>query len=170
MKLAFCGASGVGKSTIAQMLSHKLNLQFIDHVGYKEWIDPSLSPEEKQRNFEKEYYNLHSSLSNYVSAQSLYDAITYRCLNVNNLDRIVYLINTFASVKYDYVFFIRKEFDLTPEEEQRRIRYRDPEYLINYEKTLLSLLDFMNITYYNISGTVEERYHETLSLIERTYD
>lgn len=169
MRITFCGASGVGKSTIAELLSKKYNLPFLDNIGYEEWIDPNLTPEEKQCNFEEKYFYLHQNYNEFVSSQSLYDVLTYRCINVPNFNRFLCLFNHFSSIHYDYIFFIPKEFDLTIEEESKRIRYTDKVFLQNYEICLQSILDTLPNIYYTLNGTIEERYQKSLSIIEGNY-
>ena len=154
MRIAFCGAQGTGKTTLAT--SKFFRLYFADHPcidGIVRKLPKSYSDRRRQFHTSLTYLRYHFRLKNFVSSRSIFDVWAYNRLSV----KTDFLFQTFnlaqKYLNYDYLFYIPIEFDLIDD----GFRPTDKEYQIAIDKEIKLLLDFYHIPYNIITGTIEQR-------------
>ena len=138
MKIAFCGAQGVGKSTLVNILldsplysnyTRASNPQRILKTFAKDFNINELTTTLSQTSIAAVYSTEIISRDNYISDRSLIDVFAYTVASKNiSKDDKYNIINTFSPIinQYDIVFYIPIEFN-TEEDGIRNtdITYRD---------------------------------------------
>lgn len=155
MKIAFCGAHGVGKSTLLQHEFWKnssfINYKVIESYSRnhsKGWID-------KRRQFQvnTRYILSHIYNTNFISARSIFDPWAYSRLNIN-LDFNFQLFNLAVKfINYDFLFYIPIEFDIYDD----GVRPQDKDFQRAIDIEISNLLRFYHIPYHIITGGVDCR-------------
>lgn len=120
MKIAISGAHGVGKTTLAQTLSERLQLPMIEEVvrgvakihGYKTTEQIKSDKQQDKLKFQKdvlrEQIDTEKRFSNgFVSDRSVFDMVAYAMLyGLPDVDtEIMYLISLHHSEQYDWIIY-----------------------------------------------------------------
>jgi hypothetical protein len=163
MKIAFCGAHGVGKTTIVQDLTpYCPDLKIYDGVGRKIITKKqNWSRRRTQRYFNWHFATYHFFTKNFITSRTIYDTWAYSRLTVDPWFN--YRLHNWCikSIYYDYVFYLPIEFPL----EFDGIRYEGEEFQAQVDKEIKMILDFFHIPYHTITGSHSERLSKVLYMI-----
>lgn len=116
MKIAFCGASGTGKTTLARMIEREFGLEFnpvgsrsvAQAMGFKSPydVDAAGKREEFQRRLLDEKIAWEESHDSFVTDRTTIDQIVYHALHdVHSVTEELLDRSLKASLVYDVVFF-----------------------------------------------------------------
>ena len=166
MKIAFCGASGVGKTTLCSALEHNLKLPTITNLTRKVQVELRGTKEGQQMILET-YWDMFKGKDNYITDRTIFDICSYSSLlNIWKNEEIHELIKLWkATIGFpDILFYIPVEFDLPkdgrcPESWDRR----------KFSAIMVALLDKHFKDYVVLRGSVEERLMEVNNEICKSY-
>lgn len=162
MKIAFTGAHGTGKSTLIHHPYWKQKFpeyEILDTVSRN--YPQGWKGEDIQYRVNWKYITKHLIGDNFISARSFFDPWAYSRINVDKRFMIWYFILSTVLIKYDFLFYIPIEIALVDD----KYRPLDKAYQKQVDKELVSLLDFFNVKYYTISGSIEQRIDTIDSII-----
>lgn len=165
------GSQGTGKTSLANLLSKKLNIPIIQEVA---------------RNFKKEQLNKNNpeypsiqkrilvaqiqeekKHEDFISDRSSIDNLAYfiyGCSDkVSVSENMSYIYDAITNARlYTHIFFLRPEFDIVDD------NFRDCN--ISYQKdidtTIYTILNIFNIKYYILTGSIEERIQKAMESIK----
>lgn len=166
MRIALCGAHGVGKTTLAQKLSEYFDLPVLEdivvtahHLGF---VINEGTPLETQlwltgKQLEQEKIN-----TNFVADKCIFDYYVY----AHALDMDSALIEVAKKValnthNYDHIFYIAPEFPIVDD----GLRSLNVDFQSGVDKVYLSFLQNHNIPYVQLTGSVEERFQQILDQV-----
>ena len=177
MRIEFVGAQGTGKSSVADRLK-ELGIPIIDGVVRNLVKTQNIHINEKgnatsQNAIFYNYKHILDEYADYISTRSLIDVVAYtQYLYIHSnedpdllnevLDQIHYIReHKYANTDVVYIYF-PIEFELKSD----GTRSVDKNYQKEIDKLIKQLLGSLNIKYYTISGSVEERVKFVEDLIE----
>lgn len=166
MRIALCGAHGVGKTTLAQKLSEHFDLPVLEdivvtahHLGF---VINEGTPLETQlwltgKQLEQEKIN-----ARFVADKCIFDYYVY----ADALDMDAALVEVVKKAalnthNYDYVFYIAPEFPIVDD----GLRSLNVDFQSGVDKVYLSFLQNHNIPYVQLTGSVEERFQQILDQV-----
>lgn len=171
MKIAICGSHGVGKSTISQRISEYLNLPVLPdividahHSGFvinegstnstQVWLTAKqLENERKHAAFiaDKCIYDYHVYAKALAMDQPIIDTTKLIAMEVHD---------------YTHVFYIKPEFEIRID---GGLRSLDPVFQAHVDNTYLEFLQEHNITYTQITWSIENRFEQIVTALKLPY-
>jgi len=167
MKIAICGAHGVGKTTLASILGSTINLTVLPDVvidahnmgfAINEWtsMDAQLWMAAQQLAYEK-------NNSRFIADKCIFDYYVY----AHALDMDTSLQETIKSValrthNYDHIFYIKPEFPLPQDGE---LRSTNQSFQDMVDKHYQFFLQKESIDFSFITGSVDQRVEQVLSIV-----
>jgi len=184
MRIALCGAHGVGKSTILKELKEKLphyaiSLESLTRKAVSGADKLNLgTTDESQTILSKAYYHKFlTSPVNYISSRHLVDVLAYTYYIANKKENIKpetksmiegLLENIIVRNIFDVVFYIPVEFEIPKEELNKE--FREGQVDLEYQKTIdaliLNILNKFKIKYILLTGSVEQRIKTVLDIVK----
>ena len=166
MRIALCGAHGVGKTTLAKMLSAHFDLPVLEdivvtahHLGFE--INEG-TPLETQlwltgKQLEQEKIN-----QKFIADKCIFDYYVYA--DALDMDPELVVVAKKAALNthnYDHIFYIAPEFPLVDD----GLRSMNQDFQSGVDRVYLSFLDNHAIPYLQITGSVEDRFQQILNHI-----
>jgi len=166
MRIALCGAHGVGKTTLAQKLSEHFNLPVLEdivvmahHLGF---VINEGTPLETQlwltgKQLEQEKVN-----ARFVADKCIFDYYVYA--DALDMDPELVIVAKKAALNtynYDHVFYIAPEFPIVDD----GLRSLNIDFQSGVDKVYLSFLQNHEIPYVQLMGSVEERFQQILDQV-----
>lgn len=165
MRIAFTGAQGTGKSTLANHPFFRSTFpdhQIIDGIARK-YHSGTWSCRQRQLRVNSQYILEHFRNQKFISARSIYDPWVYTRLTVNRdyFFQIFHQAQKF--IKYDILFYVPIEFKI----EDDGFRPIDPEYQNNFDYELRNLLHFYSVPFYMLTGSIEQRINKAQEICQK---
>jgi thymidylate kinase len=166
MKIALCGAHGVGKTTISKILSEELAFPILPDIvpdafrlGFE--INENTPPETQVWLIGKQLENERREKA-FVADKCIFDYFVYAEALGMDAD-LVRLAERIAAKngKYDFLFFIRPEFPI----EDDGLRSTNIEFQKAVADTYERFLTKNEIPFTMLTGSVEERKKKALEVI-----
>lgn len=169
-RIAVIGAQCTGKTTLAKLISEKLNLPILSEVArkFKKEQLSALNPEypkiqEELLNLQMEQESLHKD---FVSDRSTLDNLSYYlygCADkVSSEDRSKYILRALSNAdRYTYIFYLRPEFAIVED----NFRDCNPIYQMKIDTIINTILQLYNIHHYKITGSIEHRINKALEIL-----
>jgi hypothetical protein len=166
MKIALCGAHGVGKTTISKILSQELSLPILPDIvpdafrlGFE--INENTPPETQVWLLGKQLENERKG-PGFIADKCLFDYYVYaKALSMDeDLVRLAEKIVA-KNGKYDHIFLIRPEFPI----EDDGLRSTNIEFQRAVADTYEAFLQKNGIGFTVLTGSVEERKMQALRVI-----
>ena len=158
MKIALCGAHGVGKTTLSKLIAEKYNLTILPDIvpdayrlGFTINEETPIETQIWLTGKQLENERIHQS---FVWDKCLFDYFVYAKALSMDTD----LVSTIKKAairngKYDYIFYIRPEFPIVDD----GLRSTNIEFQKAVADTYEAFLVENNIPFVVITGSVEER-------------
>lgn len=171
-KIAIIGAQSVGKSTISEILSEKLNIPTIKEIARKYDRNELLNTStERYMILQKEILDqqiiTESQYKKFISDRSSLDNLSYwinNCANrASSYDNNQYIKKAIDNAKnYSHLFLLIPEF--YPKDDG--FRSIDVVYQMRIDATIQTILHLYNISHYRLCGTVENRVKEAMKILD----
>jgi len=167
MKIAICGAHGVGKTTLSKALAEKLNIPVIPDIvveahnkGFE--INENTPPETQFWLFAKQLELERNFGDKWLGDKCLIDYSVYADVLIAD-GRVTGILAEMIqkNAKYDYVFYVPPEFPI----EDDGIRSTDPEFQRKIDIHYVGTLNKWGLKYETLTGSVEDRVKKALSII-----
>jgi len=170
MKICFTSSHGCGKTTLCQELTKHLDIPYIKEIARTEIIRTGKLPYEmtkKERfKFQKRLFELQliaeSQNQSFMSDRGLFDILAYSY----DLPEYPYLLEMAKQAnitgRYSHIFYIPIEFHLEGDAQ----RSSDIDYQKEIDNRLVNILESLDICYFKITGTVQERVEKVTSTLK----
>lgn len=168
-KIAVIGSHGTGKTSLVNMISHKLGYNIIPDIvreffneGYEineqTTAETQLQILERQTKLEKEVPQP------WVSDKSIYDNLVYAKVGKQSNELINIILDKIAlREKYDLIFYLPIEFPL----EKDGIRSNDESYQKEIDMCFREMIVGGLINAVSLSGSLEERFKKVIKIIKK---
>lgn len=170
MKIAFTGSHGTGKTTLAKKLSEDLNIHLITNISRNYYKSNGIENFEILTK-EERWGHQHSLFSieileeiknvDFVTDRSIIDFLAYTILYseipLKYKSKIIEIAKINA-LMYDYLFYLPVEITYIPEKGRA-----SKETQKEIDECILSLIESLELPYFKVEGTLEER----LNLIKK---
>lgn len=167
MKVVFCGAHGVGKSTLSKILSEKLWSPILHDIVVDAhklgFVINENTPMETQMWLTGKQLEQEKIHQKFVGDKCIFDYYVYA--EALNMDReMTNVIKKIAlqTHAYDHVFFIKPEFPI----EDDGLRSTNVEFQSIVHGVYENFLQEHNIPYTQLTGSVEERMEQVYNKLE----
>ncbi len=169
MKVVFCGAHGVGKSTLTDMLSQKLWLPVLHDIVVDAhklgFVINENTPMETQMWLTGKQLEQEKIHKEFIGDKCIFDYYVY----AKALDMDSELTNVIKKIAlqthaYDHVFFIKPEFPIVDD----GLRSTNQEFQDAVHHVYQNFLQEHNIPHTHITGSPEERMAQVYKQLEIT--
>lgn len=168
MRIAIIGSHGVGKTTLSTKLSAHFGFSRIPDIvreahEKKFVINEETSPESQFWILSKMIELERNTPESWIADKTLFDNIIYG--NVILKDQKVKDVISDIVIKearYDAMFYLPIEFAIADD----GLRSLNSEFQAQIDRSYVEFLDQNNFQYHIVRGTVEERFQQTLQIIE----
>jgi len=174
MRIAFAGAQGTGKTTVAKVLANELGVKLLPPISrlllsemgcssISDMRSKNLEPDFQRKIVERRLLT-HTSEKNYVADRSIFDAIGYDAaigLTDINYDRLIRRYR----LHYDAVLFLPIEFPISDD----GVRALDLDEQVSVSDEIYASLLSSGIPHAVITGSIEERVERSLVSICSLY-
>ena len=161
MKVVFCGAHGVGKSTLSNGLSQELWLPILHDIVVDAhrlgFIINENTPMETQMRLTGKQLEQEKTHSDFIGDKCIFDYYVYaEALNMDKEMTSVIKKIALKTHNYDHVFFIKPEFPIVDD----GLRSTNIEFQNAVHQVYENFLKENNIQYTYLTGTPEERMNQ----------
>jgi adenylate kinase family enzyme len=156
MRIAFCGAGGVGKSTLVHAIVKQWpnlfkNYTIIDSIRHSNHY--KLNQKQRQRFLNSEYMKNQLG-QKFISSRSIYDVLTYSRITIDMWFDSIKFNSVLKKIDYDFLFYIPIEFPIEPNEDGTRPSQESAEI---FQNELQIVLNYYHVPVNFLSGTVQQR-------------
>ncbi len=172
-KIAVIGSQASGKTTLAEALSEKLNIQLIREIARKYDRNELLNISSErymilQKEILEQQIRAESQYKEFISDRSSLDNLSYwlnNCANrANFYDNDLYIKKALDNAKnYSHIFLLIPEF--YPKDDG--FRSTDILYQMRIDATIQAILYLYGIIHYRLSGTVENRVQKAMDILAK---
>lgn len=171
-KIGFCGTHSTGKSTLVECLrTERILTNYYFDINITRWIKSlgfninlESTPAAQELNLLSRIARLNS-FDNLVADRTIIDVLAYSMhvdsITTEQLELQQDLVERNIR-KYDIIFYIPPETNLVDD----GTRLIDDDFRRNIDNKILELLEFYNVDYIEIRGSVRERLQTILNIIE----
>ena len=175
LRIAIVGSFSTGKTTLAEELSHRLDLPLLPEtarevveLGFK--LDKDATPETETLIFLKQYNN-EISTEQFVGDRSMIDVMAYAGWVLDNQpkrkesalwEECEKVAERRLRGNYSHVFYLPVEFPIVAD----GLRPMDPEFQQEIDGRVLNLLKYHDLHYHPLSGSVRERLDQIDSILQ----
>lgn len=166
MKIALCGSHGVGKTTLANLLSKKFSLPILNDIVVDAhklgFVINENTPMETQmwlvgKQLEQEKIN-----QNFIADKCIFDYYVYaKALDMDGDMTSAIKKVALQTANYDYIFYIKPEFPIVDD----GLRSTNIDFQSGVDKVYENFLKESQIDFVYLSGSVEERMKRILEII-----
>lgn len=167
-KIGIVGSHGTGKTTLATILSEKLNLPLISEIARKYDVN---TEDKRELYLIQQHILIDQILSEgyqqhigYISDRTTIDNMVYFMLRTNHsIDELAdYVQKAMSNVKnYSHIIYLPIEFELIDD----RFRLTDVKFQLDVDFKLKDIFSFFGIEHYTVTGTQDERINSVLNII-----
>ncbi len=171
MRIAICGAHGVGKTTISRILADEFNLEVLPDVAviaYQKWfIINEETPIETQIWMTAKQLEYEKFTEKFVADKCIFDYHVYAVAlgmhdHVNSITKMIALKNQ----SYNHVFYIHPEFPI----EDDGVRSTNIEFQKSVDDYYKQFLIENDIPFTILTWSIEERKQLAISKINHIED
>ncbi|MGI8425710.1 MAG: AAA family ATPase [Actinomycetota bacterium] len=175
IRIAIVGSFSTGKTTLAEELAARLDLPLLPEtarevveLGFK--LDKDATPATEALIFLKQYNN-EISTPDFVGDRSLVDVMAYAGWVLDNQpatkeialwEECKKLAERRLRGNYSHVFYLPIEFPIVLD----GLRPDDPQFQKEIDERLLSILEYHDIGFTSVTGSVEERVAKILAALD----
>jgi hypothetical protein len=175
-RIAIVGSFSTGKTTLAEVLSRRLDLPLLPEtarevveLGFK--LDKDATPETETLIFLKQYNN-ELSFPEFVGDRSLVDVMAYAgwvldtqppCKETALWEECKRLAERHVRSAYSHVFYLPIEFPIVLD----GLRPDDPAFQKEIDERIIGLLSTHDVAYDTVTGSVDERTAQVEAFLDR---